>query len=59
MGENREWLKTWVDKQGKDLSPEQKEKALDVAEIAFKGQTGVGEASQIGVDAIKKLESKQ
>ncbi len=51
---DREWLRVWVEHQGADLSPQQKERALDVAESAFRGWTGVGDASQIGVDSVRK-----
>lgn len=58
MGENRDWLKIYVNSDGKDLSPVEKEKALDIAETAFHGRVGVGEAARIGIESAKKLRNR-
>ena len=56
MANNRDWLRTWVEKETRDrpLTEQAKERALDVAEAAFKGNTGVGTAARIGVEAVEK-----
>lgn len=63
MGEDREWLRTWVnsesEKNRQPMSPRNVERALDIAESAFRGNTGVGVAARIGIDAVKTLEKNE
>lgn len=56
MGNNRKWLATWVDSQTKrtPLTPEARETALDIAEEAFHGRVGVGDAAEIGILAVQR-----
>ena len=56
MGNNREWLGTWVDSitKRRPLTTEARETALDIAEEAFHGHTGVGVAAEIGVRAVER-----
>jgi hypothetical protein len=57
MGKNRDWLATWVDSQTKNrpLTPQARETALDIAEEAFHGNVGVGDAAATGVRAAEKI----
>jgi hypothetical protein len=56
MGNNRDWLATHVDSitKNKPLTTEAREMALDIAEEAFHGRTGVGDAAEIGVRAVER-----
>lgn len=55
-GKHREWLRTWVNSETKDrpLNDAAVERALDIAESAFHGRTGVGIAARVGVDSVEK-----
>lgn len=56
--ENRDWLGGWVDRiskdSGRELNPAARERAIDVAESVFHGNTGVGVAAEAGVKAVER-----
>lgn len=56
MGDNREWLGSWIDRETKDkpLTPAARERALDVAESTFHGTVGVGHAAKAGIEAVER-----
>jgi hypothetical protein len=61
MGKNRELLRTWVKEETQDypLTQEDEERVLDIAEVAFHGRTGIGEAVKMSIEEVERETNKK
>ena len=59
MSDNKEWVKSWVERYNREdrhgLNEKEIDKAATIGESMFKGNVGVGHAAEAGIDAVKKL----